>query len=100
MTPVYQDRKEQKEFDHTLTTQLIYTILHEVTFLAVRVRQTELECANHSVTTTRFQEANGGSSMAACSTEVEKSRTRALKLRHVSPVPTLVLGNEQRLSMP
>lgn len=75
--PVYQYRKEQKEFDHTRATRLSHTTLHEVTFLAVRVRQMEMERANHSVTTaTRFQEAYGGSSRAACNTEVEKSRTR------------------------
>lgn len=41
------------EFDHTLATRSSYTTLHEVTFLAVRVRQAKMECANHSVT--RFQ---------------------------------------------
>lgn len=54
----------------------------------------EMEYANHSVTTaTRFQEACGGSSRAACGTEVEKSRTRALNFRHnVLPVPTPGVG--------
>lgn len=46
---MYQDKKEQREFDQTLATRSSYTLSMTFAFLTVRMKVNE-ECAKHSGT--------------------------------------------------